>query len=226
MATMKALEWIFFDVGDALIDESGYTNWKQDLVLRSVQAYQDTLRLEDVKHVWISASAQSGSLMQNAARLLLPNQKQADKAIEVIKSKHVEMNEARKKQTVYPEALDVLRLLSKTYRLGILANQPVETRHMLAQAGLLELFTSTNLSGDYPFQKPDPRYFLQTLKDAGAEISRSVLVDDNIERGLAPAKQIGMRTVWYKHTERTIPDHTVDAVIESLQGLPAALGTL
>ncbi|MBP7005541.1 HAD family hydrolase [Patescibacteria group bacterium] len=220
---MKTIDWIFFDVGDVLIDESGYTRWKQNTVLQSVRAYQGTLLQEDVERVWTSASAQPGSLMQNAARLLLPKTEDADKAIQFIKDKSAEMNEARKMQTVYPEALDTVRLLSETYRLGILANQPVETKQMLANAGLLEYFTSTNLSGDYPFQKPDPRYFLQTLQDAGADVSRSVLVDDNIERGLAPAKQIGMRTVWYKHRERAVPSDTVDAVIESLQDLPAVI---
>ncbi len=220
------IEWIFFDIGDVLIDESGYTRWKKALVLRTAQAHQDTLEYEDVERVWTLASTRSGSLIQNAVRLLLLRQEDADKAVEVIKSMHAEMNEARKQQTVYPEALETLLLLSKTYRLGILANQPVETKQMLADAGLLQLFTSTTLSGDYPFQKPDPRYFLQTLKDAGAEASNSVLIDDNIERGLAPAKQLGMRTIWYKHKERTIPDQTVDATIESLRELPRVLGTL
>ncbi len=220
------LEWIFFDIGDVLIDESGYTRWKKEFVLRCVQAHQDTLTYEDVERIWTSASTQTGSLMQNAARLLLPNPEDATRAIEAIKSGQAEMNEARKQQKVYPEALETLRLLSKTYRLGILANQPVETKQMLADAGLLELFTSTHLSGDYPFQKPDPRYFLQTLKDAGAEVTNSLLVDDNIERGLAPAKQLGMRTIWYKHRERAIPDQTVDGVIESLRELPKILGTL
>ena len=223
---METIEWIFFDVGDVLIDESGYTRWKQNTVLQSVRIYQDTLLQEDVERVWTLASAEPGSLMQNAARLLLPKQDDAAMAVQLIKDKGAEMNEARKQQTIYPEALDALRLLAKTYRLGILANQPVETRKMLAEAGLLALFTSTNLSGDYPFQKPDPRYFLQTLKDAGADASRSVLVDDNIERGLIPAKHIGMSTVWYKHKERAIPDHVVDVVIESLRDLPAALEIL
>lgn len=220
------IAWIFFDIGNVLIDESGYTAWKKANVLEVVRGFRPETGSDDVERVWVPASAQPGSLMQNAARLLLPDTEQAEAAVEQIKARAPQMKEARKQQTVYPEAFAVLEVLSKTYKLGLIANQPVETKRMLDEAGILEFFTHANVSGDYPFQKPDPRYFLETLKDAGADAAASVFVDDNIERGLLPASKIGMRTVWFKHVKRALPDEGIVAVITNLSELPVIVKTL
>lgn len=215
-----SLNWIFFDVGGVLIDETEYTNWKKSTVLELIQAYQPELQRADVERAWIPASIQTGSLMQNVARLLLPNQKEAETVVALLQDKHDEMEVARKRQRIFPEARDVLAQLSQKYQLGLLANQPVETRLLLNDAGLLELFRHTNVSGDYPYQKPDPRYFLHTLKDTGARAEESVMIDDNPERGLMPAKRLGMTTVWRKTSERTeIPQGTVDYTIMNLREL-------
>ncbi len=220
------IAWIFFDIGNVLIDESGYTVWKKANVLEVVRGFQLNVAPNDVERVWLPASAQPGSLMQNAARLLLPVSDEAEAAVEQIKARAPQMKEARKQQTVYPEAFAVLEALSKTYKLGLIANQPVETKRMLDEAGILKFFTHANVSGDYPFQKPDPRYFLETLKDAGADAATSVFVDDNIERGLLPAFKIGMRTVWFKHVEREVPNEGIAATITNLSELPGTVTSI
>ena len=58
------------------------------------------------------------------------------------------------------------------------------------------------------------------LKDAQAEFSESAMIDDNIERSLDVAKQLGMITIFYNTNHRKdIPKNIVDFIIYFLNDL-------
>ncbi len=106
--------------------------------------------------------------------------------------------------------------LSRSYKLGIIANQHHSIINKLEKAGLLNYFTLADVSEDYHFEKPDPRLFTAVFSATGAIPTRSIMIDDNIERGLAPAKKFGMTTVWYKLREYSKPLSSVDYTITNL----------
>jgi len=73
--------------------------------------------------------------------------------------------------------------------------------------------------------KPDAAIFSAALREAQTAPERVVMVGDRLDRDIAPAKAMGMRTVWVLRNEapdeptpaqRAVPD----AVVRSLEGLP------
>jgi putative hydrolase of the HAD superfamily len=99
-------------------------------------------------------------------------------------------------------------------------------RHALAVLGALgiaglfeEIFDIVAL-GFRP--KPDPATYRTVLERLGAEPSRTILLDD-LERNLAPAHELGMRTVLVGPDE---PGPESDFAIKTLQDLPSILPRL
>lgn len=84
----------------------------------------------------------------------------------------------------------------------------------------MQYFEHTGVSGDFHLEKPNPDYFRNVFEITGADPKTSVLIDDNVERGLVPAKSFGMTTVWYKFGERNgIPENIVDYEVGNLRDL-------
>ncbi len=74
----------------------------------------------------------------------------------------------------------------------LIANQHESIRKKLDEAGVLQYFTHTTVSNEYKLEKPDSRIFSSVLEEVGVDSKNTVMIDDNIERGLIPAKEIGM----------------------------------
>ena len=215
-----SINWIFFDVGGVLLDEAPLQEWKEENIVDLALTRGHLLTREDVRRAWTEASGRTGSLAENAIDILVPHQKDAKAIKHELRMRHQGMEKAAAEQAIRPDAHATVEALSKRFSLGLLANQPFATKIRLRDAGLLTFFSSTTVSADTEYQKPDPLFFQEILKRTDARGERSVIVDDNIERGLAPAKQLGMTTVWMKTAERTdIPEGIVDFTITRLSEL-------
>lgn len=214
------IKWIFFDVGGVLLDETPLFEWKIRTIMDIARSLEHRFARKDVLRVWPEASKRSGNLAENAIDLLLHDRDVAKIAKDQLRSRKEDMERASAEQKIRQDALETISFLSQQYSLGLLANQPQKTRKKLADAGLLHFFTEKIVSAETAYQKPDEIFFRDTLARAGARPEESVLVDDNIERGLMPAKHIGMKTVWMKTADRAdIPDGAIDYVITSLSEL-------
>lgn len=160
-----------------------------------------------------------GGLDDNIFTILLKDPEQIEQAkTEIVerKSKAIPYSD---QQIIRPEAKDVIAQLSEKYKLGIIANQHSSIKLKLEEAGVLQYFHSTDVSHDHKLDKPDLKLFQAVLKQTGANPIHSVMIDDNIERGLIPAKKFGMTTVWYKLRDRAVPDGIVDYTIVNLTDL-------
>ena len=121
---------------------------------------------------------------------------------------------------IRPDAELVLQKLSQKYQLGIIANQQKEAIGLLENAGLEKYFYHFKVSDHHGVKKPDPRYFEAVLKETGADPKRSAMIDDNLVRGLMPAKKIGMKTVWFKRNDfQNNKDRTADFTVNNLSEL-------
>lgn len=209
-------DWIFFDIGGPLIDDSAAVKQRIEINLRVLREFKPELARTDILKVWPQACARLGSVDQNLAVLLIEEERRAKQAFkEVIRQKglatpYLELVRVR------PEAAAICARLAASYRLGFIANQASAVRKLLADAGVLPHFSHQKVSDDYKLEKPDPKFYQRVLDETKANPSRSVMIDDNIERSLLPAKKFGMTTVWYKLAERTIPERSCDYVIRSL----------
>ena len=102
--------------------------------------------------------------------------------------------------------------------MGLLANQPVSVKEKLDKAGVLQYFKFQDVSENFNLRKPDPEFFKAIFKAAGADPKESAIIDDNIERGLIPAKKLGMTTVWFKLEDREAVND-IDFAVSNLNAL-------
>ncbi|MFZ2205789.1 MAG: HAD family hydrolase [Minisyncoccia bacterium] len=213
------IDWIFFDIGGVLADESEFLTVRQNYNLETIQYFQPETTMEDVLKVWPQASEMLGDLDENVIQISLKDKSRIPEAIEL-------MNEKRNKAPNYydllkirPEAIEVIPQLAKKYKLGIMANQNIQAREKLGEIGLLPYFQNTDVSIDHKLSKPDPEFFKKIFEITKADPNKSIMVDDNIERGLAPSKKLGMTTILYKLDDSNPSRDVIDFSINSLKDL-------
>ena len=180
--------------------------------------HNQSLAIEDIVHARQIASAKTGSIEENVIKCLLRDQTSQQVAQNEFKERKKEIGYDQYSK-IRPDALKVAELLSKKYKLGIMANQPIHRTKQLEECGLIRYFHHSDMSDNYGFHKPDLRLFEEVFQETGANPTQSIMIDDNIERGLIPAKSLGMKTIWYKRENRSEANESIDIIIESLTEL-------
>ena len=129
-------------------------------------------------------------------------------------------------ETMYEEAPQVLKVLSKKYELGVIANQLDGLKERLESFGILQYFKYIISSWDVKVMKPDIRIFEYALKTADCQPQDAVMIGDRIDNDTAPAQSLGMKGVWIKQgfgKLQTVlaaakqPDYEVDNLTELLK---------
>jgi HAD superfamily hydrolase (TIGR01662 family) len=115
-----------------------------------------------------------------------------------------------------PELLAELR--ARGLKLGVVANQAPHVLQRLEAVGIRESFDFLGISEIERLRKPDPRLFLAVCRELGVPPAECVMVGDRIDNDIAPAAQLGMRTVLLRsgrhqdqqpRTWREVPDAEV-----------------
>ena len=128
-------------------------------------------------------------------------------------------------ETMYEEAPQVLKALSKKYELGVIANQLDGLKERLESFGILQYFKYIISSWDVKVMKPDIRIFEYALKTANCQPQEAVMIGDRIDNDTAPAQSLGMKAVWIKQgfgklqtelADANPPDYEVDNLTELL----------
>jgi HAD superfamily hydrolase (TIGR01549 family) len=93
---------------------------------------------------------------------------------------------------------DLLRRLACTHQLGLVSNiwaRKSPWLEELARAGLADVFAVAVFSSDSRSVKPSLRVFRQALTAFPAS-SRVLFAGDSLRRDIAPAKALGLHTLW------------------------------
>jgi len=204
------VKWVFFDLGSTLTDESVFERFMfreiYRFLLRSgVQAsrrrfnhvVRDAINSEKYrKPKNVSHGTAYQMLLSNVIKTLPGGENLVEDAIE-----HY-LNFIRpvypKKQRLRKEARAVLKALAKKYSLGLVCNQPNETRDLLRKFGIEHLFKVIVLSEEVGVNKPDKKIFLLALSLAQCTPDQAVIIGDRLDNDVAPAKKLGMKTVHVK----------------------------
>jgi HAD superfamily hydrolase (TIGR01549 family) len=83
-------------------------------------------------------------------------------------------------------------------RMAILANQPRETAAVLERYGASKLFEAVFLDSVVGLSKPDTAFFHHALTHLQATPEHTWMVGDRADNDLAPARSLGLRTVWIR----------------------------
>lgn len=132
---------------------------------------------------------------------------------------------------LYADALPAIRALRELgYRLGVAANQPIETEELVAGLPVqLELIAS---SAGWGIAKPDPRFFERVATELALPPSAIAYVGDRVDNDIRPPAALGMTAIhvrrgpWgYAHAGQA-RDAGAAASIDFLLELPAVLAGL
>jgi len=111
------------------------------------------------------------------------------------------------------------------YRLAVCTNK-LEwlARKLLDALALSSQFAAIYGQDSFRLQKPDPRFLIRTIEEAGGQPRRAVMVGDSIsDVAMAKAAGIPVIAVDYGYTDTPAAELGGDLVISSLATLPAAV---
>lgn len=198
------IQRIFFDIGSTLVDETeAYDRRVRDMIVHTDITFQ---AFDDVR----IALARQG-LDGNSAAIRYFGLKKTPWHSE--------------EEVPYPDAHSTLAALrQKGYLLGIIANQKPGTAERLKSWGLRRYFDVIAASAEIGYAKPDKRIFEKAFELAGCTARESVMVGDRLDNDIAPAKEIGMTTVWIrkglaKYQSEELGEGIADYRIRSLHEL-------
>lgn len=123
----------------------------------------------------------------------------------------------------YPDALEAVTELAKTYRLAALTNGNADIS-VMPLATHFEFSMSPDV---VQARKPEPEIFAQTLAKAGCEAHEVVHVGDNLLEDIDGAKDAGWNTVWVNIAgEDTPATPNYTATISHLSELPGVIAEI
>jgi FMN phosphatase YigB (HAD superfamily) len=132
---------------------------------------------------------------------------------------------------LYPDALPALRVLHAAgYRLGVAANQPIETEGFVASLDIpLELIAS---SAGWGVAKPDPAFFARIASELDLPPGAIAYVGDRVDNDIGPAAAAGLvaihvrRGPWGFAHATEARDAGAVATIDSLLEVPSVLASV
>jgi HAD superfamily hydrolase (TIGR01549 family) len=190
MSRIENVRWIFFDVGYTLLDETAA--WYEQFGRLSAELGRRG-RDVTVETLW--------QTFNNACRDFAPKQWHA--VCSAFAANDAEANELvqlgagwrHDLETPHADAVETLRTLATRYKLGIIANQSLGTRDRMRKHSMLESISLVIGSAEAGVSKPDPRIFLQALREAGGDAKDAAMVGDRIDNDVKPGNLLGMKTV-------------------------------
>ena len=200
------MKWIFFDLGSTLVDEIDVYKSRCEFAIRQLNISPD----EFMNRVYEEAK-KSPTPIGSAAKaygVVLP---EWDNSLEKL----------------YKAVPSVLSGLYGKFKLGIIANQSLGTQDRIDNWGIGQYFDVVIASAEAGVAKPDLKIFTMALDKAKCKPEEAVMIGDRLDNDIAPAKKLGMKTIWVRHEfskyqriddETKRPDYIVDS-IDELTGL-------
>lgn len=175
------IEWIFFDLGSTLLDEEAAYGYYIDKCVKKLESLD----------IEVSSDSYKQKMAEYAHKLLDPIR---------VTWHYFAPTEPRPLWTndgikLYSEVREVLEILSKHYRLGIVANQSSSIRELLQEWRIESYFQLIILSEEVGLSKPNTAIFTLALQKANISADRVVYVGDRYDNDILPAKSLGMWTV-------------------------------
>ncbi len=129
---------------------------------------------------------------------------------------------------LYPESLEILDLLKKSYQLVMITNGISEIqRGKIAKVNVESYFHPILVSGELGISKPNARFFYQAAEEACVKYSECMVIGDSVRNDIGGAKNARMISVWInRNGQLPRPSILPDYEIKTLRELPVVLKTL
>ena len=199
---MTNINWIFFDIGSTLVDES------ECYEIRYKETTDNTdVTCQEFKNKVIEFAATSDNPYKETLQFYGLKKTKWHKELEY----------------PYPFTESFLDELYKKYKLGIIANQSVGSAQRLADWGIGKYFDLVIASAEEGVEKPNPEIFRLALERANCLPENAVMVGDKIDNDILPAKKLGLKTIWVKQgfgkyqPKSDVPHYTIQTLEEILE---------
>lgn len=94
-------------------------------------------------------------------------------------------------------SVELLQFLQGKYKLHIITNGFEEVQHKkMKGSGILNFFETITTSEEAGVKKPHPDIFETAIRKSGAEISKSVMIGDNLEADIIGAHEFGLQVIY------------------------------
>jgi 5'-nucleotidase len=191
--------FIFFDLGQTLIDERDFITYFDQKFLEMLNGFG--ARIDQRNYYAVRNSiirdrriGHSGvnELIIEVCRLLSPPGYE-----KIIASRlKPQIKQGRRDLfRFFDDAKPMLQTLSKYSKMGIIANQSEDIVELIEKAGFDRFFTVQAISSSVKLKKPDSRIFGLALKQAGCPARDCIMVGDRLDTDICPAKTLGMTTI-------------------------------
>jgi HAD superfamily hydrolase (TIGR01549 family) len=196
---MMKYPFIFFDLGQTLIDEWDYIAYFDQKFLellngfgaridqRNYQAVRDSIvRDRKIGHGSVK------ELVIEVCKLLSPTG--YEKVIASRLEPYIRQGR-RDLFKFFDDAEPTLKALSKYCEMGIIANQSQDVAELIQKAGFDKFFKLQTISSSVKLKKPDLKIFELALKQAGQSAEDCIMVGDRLDTDICPANTMGMTTI-------------------------------
>ena len=200
---MTNYKWLFFDIGSTLINEE--------------KAYQD--RIEQ-------AIAETNITYDTFyQRMLVLFQEGLKGDLIALQEYSLERPKWKSElEILYPDAKIVLETLHNRYKIGIITNQLPGLEERLEKFAIKQWIDLIISSADCGFSKPSSKIFQLALQQTSCSASSATMIGDRLDNDIAPAKALGMKTIWIKqgfsaYSPIQSPSEEPDFTVNSLSDL-------
>jgi FMN phosphatase YigB (HAD superfamily) len=210
------VEWVVFDLGETLVDEtSNWARWASYLDVPVLTFFAA-----------IGAAIATRQPHHRAFDDVRPGFRFAE---EVARRDAAGVGWQLDATDLYADALPALAALRAAgYRLAVMANQPLAVDSFLATLPIDRHATSEG----WGVGKPDPAFFARVMTEVGVTAERIAYVGDRVDNDVVPAKAAGMTAIHIRRGPWGViqsgwPEaDRADARIDGLLELPGALRSL
>jgi FMN phosphatase YigB (HAD superfamily) len=221
------LPFVFFDLGQTLIDEWDYISYFDQKFLELLNGFGariDQRNYQAVRNSIIrDRKIGHGSVKElviEVCRMLSPPG--YERVIVNKLEPHIKQGR-RDLFKFFKDAEPTLKTISKYSEIGIIANQSEDVADLIQKSGFGELFKVQTISFSVKLKKPDLNIFELALKQAGRKAEDCIMVGDRLDTDICPANKLGMTTIRttnslfalqvpFRACER--PDYTVTCLSE------------
>jgi len=190
------IKWIFFDVGNVILNDDPAMAEMYRHIFNFVKEKHETITLNQLlkEREYQIIHKRDGRHYASIMEKYL-NSAGLDK-FKIIKTRLGE--KWAEISPLMTGIVPVIEELSKSYKLGLIANQPEQVVDVLNRYNLLKYFEVQALSDIVGLRKPDTRFFKYALTHANCKPEEAIMIGDRLDNDVYPAKSIGMRTIWLK----------------------------
>ena len=196
---MTTFPFIFFDLGQTLIDEWDYIAYFDQKFLevlngfgaridqRNYHAIRDSIiRDRKIGHGSVK------ELVIEVCKLLSPP------GYEKVIASRLESQIRQGRRDLFKffdDAESTLQALSKYCQMGLIANQSEDILELLEKSGFDRFFRVKAISSSVKLKKPDSKIFELALREAGQNAEDCIMVGDRLDTDICPANTMGMTTI-------------------------------